>query len=280
MIWPVRSNAWLTRVAEAVGDRHRRVGLPGQAVERAEHQVLLVLAVGVQLRADLLPEASPRAARRRATASRCGTCAPGWSASRSRSRSQCGSGAPSSVRIWSPRRMPIWSAGLPGSTEKTNSSADRMPGLVVAVPGGVEHRHRDDDRRARLLDLDVRERDGRVAAAQVVEAQRRGAGAVDGLGELGPGRRPATPLTAVTKSKVLSPACAAGEAGIEHADLRQVKARRDADPADVLACAAAGPSRSISTGVTSRSSASGPRRIPKRSVLPAESAITRSSSSQ
>ena len=41
-----------------------------------------------------------------------------------------------------------------------------------------------------------------------------------------------------------------------------------------------GPERSIWMGVTSRSSASGPRRIENRMVLPAESEMTSSSSSQ
>ena len=52
-------------------------------------------------------------------------------------------------------------------------------GLVAPPPGGVEHGDRDDHRRPRLLDLDVRERHRGVAAAHVVKAQRRRPGALD-----------------------------------------------------------------------------------------------------
>ena len=51
----------------------------------------------------------------------------GWLAIFSFSTSQSASGAPSIDTTWSPRRRPIRSAGLPGSTENTNSAADRMP---------------------------------------------------------------------------------------------------------------------------------------------------------
>ena len=165
--------------------------------------------------------------------------------------------------------MPIWSAGLPGSTENTNSSADRMPGLVVPAAGAVEDRDRDDHRRAGLLDLDVRERHRRIAAAQVVDPQRRRARRA---------RRPwRTPPRSPTGDAVdggdevegLQAGLRRRRVGIEHADLGQVKARRHADPADASPCAAACPSARSRTGVTSRSSASEPRRIPKRSVVPA-----------
>ena len=106
-------------------------------------------------------------------------------------------------------------------------------GLVAAAPGGVEHRHRDDDRRAGLLDLDVRERDRRVAAAQVVEPQRRGAGALDGARELGPGPDRHA-VDGGDEVEGLEPGLRRRRGRIEHADLRQVEARRDADPADAL----------------------------------------------
>ena len=106
-------------------------------------------------------------------------------------------------------------------------------GLVVAAPGGVEHRDRDHDRGARLLDLDVRERHRRVAAADVVEAQRRRPGALDRLGELGPGRD-GDAVDRGDEVEGLEAGLRGRRRRIEHADLGQVEARRHADPADPL----------------------------------------------
>ena len=187
MIWPVRSNACPTRVAEAVGDRHRRIGLPGQPVERAEHQVLLLLAVGVQLVADLLAERRLVSdARRRDPAE-----AEVLAGLRGQPLAQH---VPVRQRLAVQRQDLIAAAqaDLVGRAPRLDREHEQLgrqqAGLVVALAGGVEHRHRDDHRRAGLLDLDVRERHRRVAAAHVVEAQRRRAGAFDRPGELGPGR--------------------------------------------------------------------------------------------
>ena len=109
----------------------------------------------------------------------------------------------------------------------------RQPGLVAPVPRAVEDRDRDDHRRRRALDLDVRERHRRIAAAQVADPQRRRAGVLDGLGELRPGRDGGA-VDRGDEVEGLQPGLRRRRVGIEHADLGQVKARRHADPADGL----------------------------------------------
>ncbi len=200
------------RVAEAIAHRHRRLGLPGQAVHRAEHQALLLLAIGVQLGAHLLPERRLVAlpARRH----------PG-----DLERALWADRQPLAQQIPVRQRRAVQlqdliaaaDADLVGGAARLDGEHEQLgrcqPGLVAPVPRAVEHRHRDDHRRRRTLDLDVRERHRRVAAAQVADPQRRRAGVLDRLGELRPGRRPRAPLIEVTKSNVFSPACAAGELG-------------------------------------------------------------------
>ena len=166
------------------------------------------------------------------------------------------------------------SAGLLGLDREHERLRRQDAGLVVAPAGGVEHGDRDDDRRARLLDLDVRERHRRVAAAHVVEAQRRRPGALDRPRELGP-RRDRNAVDRGDEVERLEAGLRRRRRRIEHADLGQVKARRHADPAERAPCGATVRTARSRSGVTSRSSASGPRRIAKRSVLPAESEMIR-----
>jgi len=77
----------------------------------------------------------------------------------------------------------------------------------------------------------------------------------------------------------LRPACAAGELG-SSTPISGRWNRGETPIQPTRSFKRSVPARSICTGVTSRSSASVPRRMPNRIVLPALSAMTRSSSSQ
>ena len=120
--------------------------------------------------------------------------------------------------------------GCPARPRTRTARPTRCRSRSRRRPGRIEHRHGDHHRRSRLLDLDVGEGNGRVAAAQVVEAQGRGAGPLDGARELRPGAD-RNPVHGGDEIKRLEAGLRRRRAGIEHADLRQVEARRDADPA-------------------------------------------------